>query len=225
MANPTEQAKLRAMKWAVLKQRRSLPHALRRLYHLMMGLGCFSLYAWVIDRNRACWLLALVGGALILVDILRLQHPGLRKLVLQYYGPLMRRNELLGLSGNSFFIVGMFVVVFFFSKPIALLSVLFLALGDPVAAFFGTRFGRIKIIGGKTVEGAFANFVASAIASAFFGGAYLGLSSGATLSLALIGGVVSMLAELAPFPIDDNFSVPVLSALQLGLIDRFYPLF
>ncbi len=225
MANPTEQAKIRALKWAVLKQHRSLPHALRRLYHLIMGLGCFSLYAWLIDRNTACWLLALIGGPFILMDILRLQHPGLKKLVLQYYGPLMRRNELLGLSGNSFFIAGMFTVVFFFSQPIALLSVLFLALGDPVAAFFGTRYGRIKIIGGKSAEGAFANFVASGIASAVFAAGYLGLSSDAVLTLGLVGGAVSTLAELVPFPVDDNFSVPVLSALQLALIDRLVPLF
>jgi dolichol kinase len=43
--------------------------------------------------------------------------------------------------------------------------------------------------------------------------------------VAAVGGLVSMLAELVPFPIDDNFSVPVLSGLGLTLIDAAHPLF
>ena len=222
---PSSEGKVRANKWAVLKQHRSIPHSLRRLYHLTMGLACFSLYAWLIDRETACWLLALLGGPFLLLDILRLQIPGFQKITLQYFGPLMRRNELLGLTGNSFFILGLFTVVFFFSKPIALLSVLYLAIGDPVASYIGTRFGKRKIIGSKSLEGAAANFFASALATAWFVEGYMGYAGNATVTIALIGGLVSTLAELVPFPVDDNFSVPVLSALQLTLVDRLFNFF
>jgi dolichol kinase len=214
----------RSLKWAVLKQHRSLPHALRRLYHLLMGLACFSMYAWVINRQTACWAIVAIGGPFFMLDVLRLQSPWLRKLALRYFGPLMRRNELLGLTGNSFFILGLFFVVFFFTKPIALLSILFLAVGDPVAAFVGTRYGKTKIMAGKSLEGALANLLASGLVSAVFGVMYLQMSTHAWL-LALVGGVASAIAELIPFPGDDNFSVPVIAGIQLSLIDHFWPFF
>lgn len=219
------EGKVRSRKWAVLRQHRSLPHVLRKGYHLIMGLACFSLYAWGIDRETACWLLAIFGGPFLLLDVLRLQSPWLKKMALSYFGQLMRRNELLGLSGNSFYILGLFVVVFFFPKPIALLSVLYLALGDPVAAFVGTRFGRWKILAGKTLEGALANLTVSALATGWFAIHYLAKGNSETVELALLGGLVSALAELIPFPVDDNFSVPFFSALQLLLLDRWVGLF
>lgn len=214
----------REQRRAVMKQHRGLPHMLRRIYHLVMGLGCFFTYAYFIERSTACWLIACVGGPFFLLDVLRLQSPWLKRLALKYFGPVMRRNELLGLSGNSFFILGLFTVVFWFSKPIALLSILFLAIGDPVAAFFGTRYGRIRFPGGKSLEGSLAGFIASAVASGLFGVFYLDLEGGAWI-LAGVGGLVSMLAELVPFPVDDNFSVPVLSALGLSVVQSFWPFF
>jgi dolichol kinase len=222
--NKNQKDETRALKWAVLKQHRSLPHALRRLYHLLMGLGCFAMYAWVINRQTACWAIVAIGGPFFLLDVLRLQSPLLKKLALRYFGTVMRRNELMGLTGNSFFILGLFFVVFFFSKPIALLSILFLAVGDPVAAFVGTRYGRIKLIAGKSLEGAAANFAVSGVVSAVFGVMYLEMSTYAW-ALGLVGGTVSAIAELLPFPGDDNFSVPVFAGIQLSLIDHFWPFF
>ncbi len=214
----------RKLKWNVLKQHRTLPHGLRRLYHFLMGLACFSLYAWVIDRATASWLLLTIGGPLFLFDVLRLKSPLLKQWALRHFSPIMRRNELLGLTGNSFFILGLFVVVFFFSKPVALLSILLLAVGDPVAAFVGTRYGRTKMAGGKTLEGNLAGFFASALAGWAFALFYLGLSSG-TLKLAVIAGLASALAEGIPSPIDDNFTIPVLSGLLLSVIHSFWPLY
>lgn len=217
--------KIRAAKRTVLKQERSLPHALRRAYHLAMGLVCFALYAWVVDRRQACWLVAGIGGPFLLFDILRLQSSRLKKFALQHFSQLMRRNELLGLSGNSFFIVGIFTVTLLFSKPIALLSILFLAVGDPVAAFVGTRYGRRKIWGRKTLEGAIANFCVSFLVSGWFAAGYLALSWERSLLLAMIGGVISTVSELVPAPVDDNLSVPVLAALLLSVVHFVWPLY
>ncbi|MBY0369581.1 SEC59/DGK1/VTE5 family protein [bacterium] len=216
---------IRQAKREVLGQRRGLPHTIRRIYHLFMGLGCFALYAWGIDRKTACWLLILFGIPLLVFDIARLQSPWLRKFALKYFSPIMRRNELLSLSGNSFFILGMTGVVFFFSKNIALLSVLFLAVGDPVAAYVGTRYGKHRIPGGKSVEGALANFLVSALVTAPFAAFYLGLSGAPLVAMILAGGLVSTIAELIPFPGDDNFSVPLFSALLLSLLHVLWPFF
>jgi dolichol kinase len=113
--------------------------------------------------------------------------------------------------------LGLLVVVFFFSKPVVLLSVLFLAIGDPIAAIVGTRWGRTKITKRKSLEGSVANFLATALVSLLFGLFYLQLGVPQSLLLTLLGGTVSTLVELLPAPIDDNFTIPVGSALLLSL--------
>jgi dolichol kinase len=216
---------VRAQKKAVLKQRRSLPHSVRRAYHLGMGVLCFLLYAFWLDQASATFLIAALGGPLILFDILRLNSSSVRNLVLRYFGPLMRRNEMLRVTGNSFFILGIFCAVAFFSKPVALLSILYLAVGDPIAAFVGTRFGRTKLWSGKSLEGALANAAASFLVTWIFFLLYLGKPGFAGVFGGLIGAFVSTSSELVPLEIDDNFSVPLLAAIQLTLIDRFVGLF
>lgn len=220
-----ERNEIRAAKWAVLKQGRSLPHVTRRAYHLVMGLVCFSLYAWVLDRQQSLWVLFLVGGPILLFDFLRLRSARLKAFALKHFGQIMRRNEIKGLSGNSYFILGLFTVAFFFPKPIALLSVLYLAVGDPVAAFVGTRFGRVKIVGEKTLEGALANFVVSFLFSGAFGLFYLRMPATEAFILAAVGGTVSTVSELVYIYVDDNFSVPVLAAVLLSIVHFLSPLY
>ncbi len=219
------QKKAREQKKAVLQQRRSLPHSLRRAYHFGMGVFCFVLYAFWLDKSTATYLIAGVGGPLVCFDILRLNSSVVRNLVLRYFGPLMRRNEILRVSGNSFFILGLFCAVAFFSKPVALLSILYLAVGDPLAAFVGTRFGRTKLWSGKSLEGALANAAASFLLTAAFFVSYLDSSYTAGFVGGCVGACVSTASELVPLEIDDNFSIPLLAAIQLTLIDHFFGLF
>jgi len=210
-------AQARSMRKEVLSMSRSTPHFGRKFYHFLMGLFCYGLYAFVLTREEALILLGSIGGLLMLADIVRLKYPAFNAIALRLFGKIMRREELRSISGNSFYILGLLVVVFFFSKPVVLLSVLFLAIGDPIAAIVGTRWGRTKITKRKSLEGSVANFLATALASLLFALFYLQFGIPQSLLLALLGGTVSTLVELLPAPIDDNFTIPVGSALLLSL--------
>ena len=203
------------MRGAVLNRDRSRPHYQRKLYHALMGLLCFALYAFALDRGTAIWLIASIGGCFVILDLLRLRIPSLNQLTLALLGPLMRREELGSVTGNSFYILGLFVAVTLFSKPVALLSILFLALGDPIAAVVGTKWGRTKIFGDKSLEGSLANFALTALASFLFSALYLHMDPLSAVAFGIFGGLVSMLAELFPAPFDDNLTIPAVSALLL----------
>lgn len=209
-------AEISALKQEVLNVGRSTPHLGRKFYHFMMGIFCVSLYAFFLSREAALVLLGTVGGIFMLLDIVRLKSPRLNGLILKAFGTLMRREELQSVSGNSFYILGLLVLVYFFPKPIVLLSALFLAVGDPVAAVVGTHWGRIRITSRKTLEGAAANFVTTALISVSFALGYLSLGLPQALGLGLLGGAVSTVVELIPSPIDDNFTIPVGSAILLS---------
>lgn len=216
---------VRHLKRSVLQTDRSNPQLGRKFYHLVMGLLCFTLYALFLTREEALVVLGVIGGTLFLCDLVRLRNPQFNALALRLFGKIMRREELKSISGNSFYILGLLTVVLFFPKPIVLLSVLYLAVGDPAAAIVGTRWGKTKILGKKSLEGSIANGIAAFVATALFGMFYLGLSSSMTLRLSLLGALTSMVVELIPTPLDDNFTIPVGTALVLTAISSVIPLF
>jgi dolichol kinase len=218
-------ASVKTVKLEVLNRHRSLPHLERKFYHFAMGMICFSLYAFFIEKHTALLLLALIGGPLVVLDFLRLKNPEMNDVALRLFGKIMRREELRSVSGNSFFVFGLLTIVAIFPKPIVLLSVLYLAIGDPSAAVVGSLYGRHKLIGKKSVEGALANLALSSLATLLMGLGYFGLSAEKALVLALVGGVTSVVAELLPTPIDDNFTIPVMSSILLAALALALPLF
>jgi len=207
----------------ILGRERHVPHISRKFYHMLTGLMCFFLYAFVVSEGQALLLLAIVGGFLVLSDFCRFRSPRLNAFALRIFGRLMRREELSSLSGNSFYIIGLLVIALFFPKPIALLSLLFLAVGDPVAAIVGTRFGKHKLRSGKSIEGIAANLAVSGLVALIFGMLYLGLPVPKAAGLALVGGLISAIAESCPLPFDDNFTIPVVSAGLLFVAGECLP--
>jgi dolichol kinase len=218
-------AKIRMARAAVLGTRRSSPQVWRKFYHLINGLACAGLYAFVLTREQALVLLLTLGGAFLALDAARFFSPRLHSTGLLLFGKLMRREELHSLTANSFYILGLLLVTWLFPKPVVVLSVLFLAVGDPAAALVGTSWGKHRLWKNKSLEGAAANFAASALVTGLVYSISLGRLSPAVLLMATVGGLVSMIAELCPLPIDDNFTIPVLSALMLSPLVTYFPFF
>jgi dolichol kinase len=87
-----------------------------------------------------------------------------------------------------------------------------------MAALVGRRFGRIKLLHGRSLEGSLA-FIASGALAAFgllmvFHPA-LGLGNAAAMALA--GALAGAVAELVSFRVDDNFSIPLSAASGAAL--------
>ena len=209
----------------IRSRRRSLVHWERKLYHCLMGTACFFLYAFFLDRNQALWALGTVGGVLVVGDVLRFRFPLLNGLVVKYFGPVMRREQLKGPSASTYYVIALTLLTVFFPKPTVLISVLLLAFGDSAASLVGTQWGRRRVFGGKTVEGAAANFLASLLVVYLAARFYFGLSAADGLLLGWVSALASVVMEILPLPVDDNLSLPIGSAVILTLFLRFIPLF
>lgn len=147
--------------------------------------------------------------AAIGVEGLRTLVPPLNDLLMRYV-PIFKDRERWTVTGATYMILGAAVCFSLFSKEIAVLSLLFLVVGDPAAAVIGVRDRWLRLFG-KSLAGtaAFATFAALA-----------GLA--ATLHPALSfawwivpGAIAAALAELAPSPIDDNITVPVVAGATM----------
>ena len=197
---------------------RSDLHLARKTFHMLMGLGIVAIYLSGCSRSTGLLLMGSVLGFNLMVETARLRIPSLNEKVLKAWGPLMRSNEVDRLSGTPFYIASAILAVAIFPKPIAVLSIAYLACGDPIASLFGILYGdrSIRFANGKSLIGTLAGVVTCLLVSVVFL-QKLGLSESKMLTLTVIGGLAGGLAEMLPLEVDDNFSIPVVSGFVLWL--------
>lgn len=197
---------------------RSDLHLARKVWHLGMGLIIGFCYLNGTPQNIA---LIILGAFLLLglfLEAARLHNPLFNEKVLRFFGPIMRNHEVGQMCTATHYLTSVMVSIAIFPKPIAVLSILYLACGDPVASLVGILYGHLgpKFKSGKSWIGTAAGIsVCAAITFFFLKG--LSISSEKALLLAMIGGIAGGTAELLPFDMDDNFTIPIISGFVLWL--------
>lgn len=186
---------------------------LRKLWHVGMMILMAYLYAFVYpERETALLLITLIGGPVVLIDILRLKWRPLNRIVTSLFAPFMRKRELGTVSSMAYFVLAFFLVVALFPKPVAILSILCLALGDAAACIVGLRFGTESVIKGKSIQGSLACFVVCSILI-FVVLTLYGVTTDALPYISVAGGLAATFAELfATKKIDDNLTIPLATA-------------
>jgi diacylglycerol kinase (CTP) len=196
-------------------------HLARKVWHMFMGLFIVSLYEFSgMSRTTAVTLLGSALGIALFVETARLRIPAFNEKVLRLWGPVMRSCEVDRMSGIPFYLLATVLAFAIFPKPVALLSVLYLAIGDPIASVFGVLYGKHspKIAEGKSIIGTAAGVVTCMFVTLIFLKVYpVPVSDGAWLALSFVGGLSGGLAELAPFDMDDNFTIPMISGFVMWL--------
>lgn len=154
----------------------------------------------------------------LVIESARLRNPSLNQRVLKVLGPLMRASEVNRMSGTPHYLAATIVALAIFPKPVAVLSVLYLACGDPIASLFGILYGdrSIRFRNGKSLIGTLAGVITCTIVGFIFLRS-LGMPFPTVLGLGLIGGIAGGTAELLPLDSDDNFTIPVISGFVLWL--------
>jgi dolichol kinase len=143
--------------------------------------------------------------AYVLAELLRLR--GRRVPVISTFTLAMSRPE-----ERSHLIVrpillaaGIILTLVLFPRNIAYTSIVILAIGDPIAAYVGSRFGRRRV-GSKSWEGFVAGTCAAYVPTVFIISPILGA----------VGSVVGMLMELTGI-LDDNLTIPLGSGIAMYL--------
>jgi dolichol kinase len=131
----------------------------------------------------------------------------------------MRSSEVNRMSGTPYYLAATLLTVAIFPKPVAALSILYLACGDPIASLFGILYGKNsrRIAPGKSLIGTMAG-VFTCIVVGFVFLKSLGLPDSTVLAISALGGLAGGTAELMPFDWDDNFTIPVISGFLLWLL-------
>ncbi len=157
------------------------------------------------------------------LDFLRTRIPILREIGQRLFGSLMREQEDRQLTGMPFYALGCTLSFILFPPSVAILAVLYLAFGDPLASIVGVYYQRKKpAMGGfsKSWAGSTACFAACFLLSfllmpLLFDG--LQYQDWRLWLLAILGGLSAAFAEFLPLRTDDNLSLPIVSGSFLWL--------
>ncbi|MBX7231446.1 MAG: hypothetical protein K1X29_05115 [Bdellovibrionales bacterium] len=203
-----------------LKRRHDL-HMARKIWHALGVLTLAIIYTW-ISHQQALRAIAAAAFFMVAFDFLRQKFARLNRFALKFFGFIMREHERESWAGTTYLILGVFILVWVFPRPVVLLTLLFLALADPIASYFGIRYGRDKLIGSKSLQGTFAAFATCSLIAGFY--LYFnGILTERLLIVSLIAGLGGALSELIPLgKLDDNLTFPVVNATFLwGLFFAF----
>lgn len=205
-------------------KKRSDVHLARKIWH-MGGVSLMAAIYASVPEKMALMLLALAWLTFVPVDVLRQKNEKLNQLLVTAFKPIMRKSEVDRLAGTSYLISGVTLVAFIFPREVVLLTFLFLAFADPLASYFGIKYGKDKIFGEKSLQGSLAAFFVCAILTFCFL-TYNGILLDRIVMFSLFAGLAGSLAELIPiWKIDDNFTLPVLSASALWLLFTLFGAF
>jgi len=196
-----------------LKARNDI-HLARRVWHFSGVMVIFVLYA-LIPSDRARITALVLSVPFIVLDVLRLYVPRINRALTWLFRPFMRENERQRLAGLSFLLAGVSLSIWLYPRPVVFLSLLFLAVADPLASYFGIRFGRDKLVGDKSLQGSMAAFAACFLLSLLYF-SVMDLMRERMFIVCLISGLIGACAELIPVgKLDDNFLFPVVSGVLL----------
>ena len=199
-----------------LKTRHEL-HLARKAWHVSTGI--FGLWAYVfsgISRTGSIAILSSILAFVIGMELLRLNSASINRWSQRWLGVIMRKHEAQNVSGVPYFVAAALISIILFPKPIAILAILYLTIGDPCASVVGILYGDqwIRFSNGKSLLGAIASG-GVCFASTFPVLAQYEISFWAILVMGLMGGVAAAAAETIPSQIDDNFVIPLASGFVL----------
>jgi dolichol kinase len=204
-----------------------LPHleeAIRKTIHLgsiIFPVATVFFYQVYGDEGRIYLssILAMLAVVLIMLDLLKARHRPFKSFIFGMFGKVLRKNELQGgMTASTIVVASAAFTILIFREPIAVAALVFLSLGDSAAALVGKHFGRIRLVGRRTLEGSLAALCACLIGSMAILWTSPGFGWRLTPITLLAGSVAATLSELFDLPLDDNFRIPVFAGLVMELV-------
>ena len=137
------------------------PRLHRRIFHVLTT-AALALMALGLDREVMIIITGSLTGVAVALEISRWRLPALNGWFQARFAVLMKQSESSQVLGSTYMAAASLIVFLFFDKELAILALLYIAVGDPLAGVVGKRYGRVKI-GSKSVEGTVAFAVGAGV--------------------------------------------------------------
>lgn len=156
---------------------------------LLILCSCFFVYAWSMELGRRLW-------------------PGLNERLMRLYGRIAHAHEHREVNSATWYVTALMLLAVFASKPAMASAVMVLGVADPAAGWIGRRYGKRKLLAGRSLEGSLTFTLVGFAISLPFLLLFSTWSLGTALVVAGLCGLSGALAELFTLRFDDNFTIP-----------------
>ncbi|MEW5851021.1 MAG: diacylglycerol/polyprenol kinase family protein [Myxococcota bacterium] len=195
------------------------PHnGVRTLFHVLSGVGVVAACHLVLTPRTGVMVAAVFAAFCWSLEIARRVKPEWNDTIFGMFRAVAREHERYRPNSSTWYATALLLISLTAFNAAGMLGIMALAVGDPAAAVVGRRFGRIKLMRGRTLEGSLAFVLVSllgGIAYLLVIGTPVGLP---LLLLPLAAGVAGAVAEAISTRVDDNFSVPLAGAYAALLV-------
>ncbi len=150
---------------------------------------------------------------IILIDILR---------ITKIYEIKVLKNVIRSYEENrpmtaTYLIIVSTIIIYIFDRNIAIYSLLIASVSDSAAALYGIKYGKIKVLNNKTLEGTFAFILSGFILIFIF---YFIIDGTSLLLLPLLSVILSGIIEHITIGKYDNITTPLSYALFMTAISK-----
>ena len=182
----------------------------RKAIHLFNLIIPFSYWFIIPDQNKFKIIIITFTALFILADYFRTKSKLIKKLFILFFDKMLREHELKGqFTGATWVMISASITILFFSKNIAIISLIFMSIGDTFAALIGKKYGKLKIYD-KSLEGFLGGLIVCLLAAYYYDPLPFYISG--------VGALTAMLFETLPLPLDDNFRIPIGSAIIMTIL-------
>lgn len=183
----------------------------RKGLHLFSSIIPMSYFFIFRDRQLMFIILFSLSIIALTIEYFRNIKKGIfNKIFIDFLSPVLRQAELNGnFTGATWMMLSFALTVLLFDLQIAVSALLFLSIGDAVAALVGKQY-PIGKIWNKSV---FASFISVITCIFVVSSIHLQLQP----IIIIVGAISAMIIELVPLKINDNFSIPLFSGFTMQL--------
>jgi len=185
----------------------------RKLIHLFNLVIPICYFYFITDKNQMAAFVLVFAIIFIIIDFARMRLELVKKIFNKLFNSMMRKHEISGrFTGAPWVLIIAVPVIYFLPKEIAILSLVYMSVGDIAAAIVGLSFGKTKM-GEKSLEGSI-GCLTVCISAAL-------LLNLVPLTISMSGAVMATVFEALPLDIDDNILIPVGAGTTMAIVSSF----
>ena len=182
----------------------------RSLVHVVSGFVAFAVIALLPTSAALTGVAAVFFVYAWSAELLRRRSPAINARIMKFYGSVAHPHEWHRVNSATWYCTALLALALTGAPIVCSIAVLVLGVGDPAAALIGRRWGRTKLVNGRSLEGTL-TFVATGalVAGAATALLYTEFGVGQVFALAAVAAVAGALAELFSSRVDDNLTIPI----------------
>ncbi len=194
-------------------------NAARSIFHMTSALVSLAFLLVVFTPTQLPWVAGSIAATFWMLEALRRPFPRFNVLLMRFFRPIAHVSEAHRVNSATWYMTALTLLALTGNAWICAVGVAVLGFADPAASFVGRRWGTVELVNGRTLEGGLAFVGAGTLMAALALQLTVPRPGWAlAIAIAFVASLTGAVAEMMSRRLDDNFTIPMVSAATVGAI-------